>query len=327
MTAATITYKGNEYEIAPIEPLRSDVPASGIFVITPAVAESWNGYNRHNRNKRETGSRDYGADMKNEDFELNGETIKLSRPLLKGENPKVPEGHIVIIDGQHRLDACIKSGKPFVTFVAYGLPPEVIHTVDSGIKRQFKDSLSLSNEKDTALLGSTVRQARAWEMGDQRFGSKSRMTKPQGRKFLADHPELRRSVEVAQQTRHDNPDVRPTVTAVAHWLFMKAEPELAPEFFARVGDGANLDRNHPIMQLRRRLTKDVRSQKVEGRSPDWRIMAYYIRTWNATLANNENFVLFAPGDANSLPEIKTRKQVEEELAKADRLRATREANG
>lgn len=313
-----VEFNGVMYPVAPMDPPKSDTPQMGIFVVTPAVAKSWLDIcNYKNRNERATGSKGYGEDMESDDFPLTGDTLKVSRPLRKGEDPDIPEGSVSFFDGQHRARGCIKSGKPFLTGIAWGLEPDVRSKVDSGMKRAFHDNLRMNGEKHTTLLASLITRARDWEQGYRQVSNKSPMTYAQRDRYLKEHPELRRSAEIAARSVRDNSDLRPAVTALAHWVLMEVEPSYAPEFFARLGDGDMLPKEHPIMQLRRRIQRERKVQDVEGRVSDRKIMVYYIRTWNAALANNTNFVLFSPGDDNKMPEPKTRLQIEAELAKAE----------
>lgn len=325
MSVKSIKINGRSYPVAPLEPPEDDFPQTGIYAFTREVANSWLRYNYKNRAHRQTGSDGYAQDIANGDYDLNGDTIKVSRPLKPGEDPDIPVGHVLLIDGQHRLEAVKKSGKPFVTCIVSGLEPEVRRTVDSGIKRQFYDVLKMNGEVHASILSSVVRRARAWHMGDQKLYLKGGMTKPQGDRFLVDHPELRRSVEIASRIGGENPNVRKSVAALAHWLFMQADESAAPEFFARIGDRAGMPKEHPIMILCRRLESDRVNAKREDRVPDWKQMCYYIRTWNAYLTRRDDFVVFTSGDAKEVPEILTRQSAAAKLKELETKKARQEA--
>lgn len=342
MSVAKVTYEGIEYEIAPMEPEHHDRPSPAYPVaITPAVARSWLKYNYRNRNQRKGAKSDYSSDMREDRYDVNGTTITFSRPLKKGEDERVPEGHVVLIDGQHRLESCIIAGKPFIVYVAYGLNPEVRRTVDTGVKRAFADVLAMGGETNAFVLASVVKRAHAWENDDKHLTlKKSGMTHSQGKDFLADHPELRRSAEIAQRTQHTfhlttQHDLRQSVAGFAHWLFMKADETKTPEFFARLGDGA-VEFGHPISQLRRRLLKDKTERKqVNGDTrrdipfvADWQMLCYYIRTWNEYLkgpnldGSYRNFQMIGNKDREKIPAIWTPKEADawalKQLEKAEK---------
>lgn len=307
MATESVIIDGEEFEIAPLEPPVSTRRQFAEYAITPYVANVWLRKNYNNRKERETGSDAYGVDMAAGNFHITGDSLKFSRPLAKGEDPNVPEGDIVLLDGQHRLSACVKTSTPFVTMVYWGLNPEVRDVLDGGIKRQFADNLRMKGEKETTILGSLVRRVHGWDLGDRRLATKSAVTRSQLQETLKKHPELRRSAEIASRCKTGNPNVRPTITGFAHWLFTQVEPDIAPWFFERLTDGAELPKGHPILQLRDRLARD-KTKRFEDRVPDWRILCYYIRTWNAYLGEKTDFVFVGRNDVDRFPDILTKEQ-------------------
>lgn len=307
MATESVTIDGEIFEIAPLEPPVSTRRQYKEYAITPWVAASWLRWNYNNRNERSTASDAYGSDMKSGDYLITGDSIKISRPLREGEDPNVPAGSVVLLDGQHRLSACVKTGQPFVTLIAWGLEPAVRAVVDSGTKRTFSDNLKMEGEKETGILGSLVRRVYGWDNGDRRLGTKGAVTKAQMQATLDKYPELRRSAEIASRCKSQNSNIRPTITGFAHWLFMRVEPASAPWFFERLADGADLPVGHPILKLRDRLARD-KGKKFQDRVPDWRILCYYIRTWNAMLGEKTDFVFVGRNDVDKFPDVLTREQ-------------------
>lgn len=329
MAIETVIVNDRPYPVAPTEPELHDHPTPAhLMAVTPTVAQAWLGYNWRNRNQREAGKRDYSADMAEGNFAINGTTITFSRPLSAGEDEDIPEGKPVLMDGQHRLEACVRSGVPFVTYVAWGIDPGVRQTIDSGIKRTFGDVLAMRKETNSIVLASIVRKAHAWDHGDQHLiMRKVPATNTQLADFLAEHPELRRSAQIASRTHADfqlstGHALRQSVTGLAHYVLMRADEERAPEFFARLGDGTQLATNHPLMALRRRFIKDITRRQTRRDvpiAPDWQQMCYYIRTWNAYLAwdlsneeereNFPGFSLVGRMDSQRMPKIKSLNEV------------------
>ncbi len=326
MSETTIVVDGDEYPLAPMEPELHDRPTPQyIMVITPAIAKSWLKYNYRNRNQREGGKRDYSNDMREGNYDINGSSITFTRPLGEGEDELVPTGKPMLVDGQHRLESCILANAPFPVYVAFGLKPTARRTVDTGIKRTFADVLSMDGETNSLTLASVVKRAHAWSTGDRHLLlKKSGTTHSQGQEFLAKHPELRRSAEVATHVQalfHMSTQFnsRQSVVGLAHWLFMQHDPTKAPEFFQRVGDGVLDTFDHPINVLRRRLIKDLRdpvqqrgdSRRVIPKVPDWQMLCYFIRTWNIYLRGplpSGDWGVFAPlgaKDQDKMPRIWT----------------------
>lgn len=320
MAVQSTTVNGAKYELAPAEPELHDHPSPSYpVVITPAIARNYLRFNYRNRNQRDQGKRNYGTDMSEGNFDINGDAIRFSRPLTKGEDERVPEGSVVLLDGQHRLQACIDSGAPFVAYVTYGLDPRVRRTIDKGIKRSFADDLKMDGETQSVVLASVIARAYAYSKGDRRLTLKKvTMTNTQGMDFFDEHPELRRSTSEAARV-HDEfleSNIRQSVVGVAHWLFTQADPATAPEFFARLGDGALPSKDVPMYRLRRRILQDKRRRDSSVRKdkfyvPDWQLFCYMIRTWNVQLKNElttdeqakAEFALVGSSDHRQMPDI------------------------
>ena len=118
-----------------------------------------------------------------------------------------------------------------------------------------------------------------WELGDTHFHGGTRFTIPEMRTFVQEHPEIIRSVDVANRVRQVFRAIPPSVVGVAHYVFTKIDPQTAPWFFERLGDGADLHRGHPILTLRESLRSATR-ERAARRYQD-HDMAMLIRAWNA----------------------------------------------
>lgn len=106
---------------------RSDVK---LVTITPEMAEIMLEKNIANRKVNQANVNRIAADMATGNYKLNGETIKIS-----------PNHEI--LDGQHRLLACVKSNMPFTTYIVYNVEREAIGTIDMGKGRSVADSLNV----------------------------------------------------------------------------------------------------------------------------------------------------------------------------------------
>jgi hypothetical protein len=301
MSTLMVTVGGIEYPIAPLSPPESDHPDSGYYAITPEVARAWLAFNYRNRNLRKRELSSYARDIKSGDHDVNGETIKISRPLKDGEDPEIPAGHSVVLDGQHRMRAVIKSGKPIVTLVAYGLDPSVSHTIDSGVRRIQADVFRMSGEKHSAVLASLVRRAWAYEeQNERRFAGNYSPTKKEADEFLNKYGDrLRRAAEIGVWVRQDFKFPPQSVVALAHFVLNGLNEEEAPWFFSHVRDGAEMERNHPIMALRRRFMED-RSNRVAPLVHQQ--LSYFFRAWNGYLENRAmSRIVQAPTDPMPVP--------------------------
>lgn len=113
--------------------------------ITPIMASEYLERNVFNRNLKSIVVDSYARDMRNGKWALNGDTIRFD------ENG-------TLIDGQHRLAACIKAGVPFETFVVTGLPHSVFDTIDNGATRTGGDIFKLNEVPSSNNVAATVRR-------------------------------------------------------------------------------------------------------------------------------------------------------------------------
>lgn len=100
---------------------------TNVEVITPVVAAEYlRAYNVGNRNPNKGQVAYYAKMMQAGEWELNGESIKFSAPC--------PE--IRLLDGQHRLMACVEANVPFETLVVRDVEEKTFDTLDQGWLRK-----------------------------------------------------------------------------------------------------------------------------------------------------------------------------------------------
>ena len=241
-------------------------PTAVVVDVTPDVARVWLRNNTHNRRLRERAVQDYARDMAAGHWNLNGEAIKFAA-----------DG--TVLDGQHRLRAVVAADVTVQMLVVVGLDPAAQETMDTGRKRTTGDVMGLRGEHNAHTLAAILRRVWAWQQGDYKFAGNYAAINRECAQLLAEHPELRRSAEIAVRTRNAFPHIPQSSLGVAHHLFSTIEVDEAAWFFQRIADGAELPLGHPILALRSRVT----SERLDSvRMPESRHMAYLIRTWNAT---------------------------------------------
>lgn len=111
-------------------------PTADIEVITPEVAERYLRMNTANRALRPTAVKEYVAEMENGDWLLGCDAIGFD---VNG----------VLINGQHRLNAVIKSGIPSDFIVARNLPTKSKNALDVGKRRQLHERITIAGHKIT----------------------------------------------------------------------------------------------------------------------------------------------------------------------------------
>lgn len=240
--------------------------AAKAVTVTPAMALTWlNSSNTHNRTLRDNTVAKYARLMKTGKWPLNGEAIKFAA-----------DG--TVLDGQHRLAACVLANASFTTFVITGLPPETQDTMDNGMARTASDMFTLHGEQNTRPLSAITRLVWMWDNGDRRFSGSARPSHIELADLLAKHPDMRRSADVATRIYGTFRPLPMSVLGTAHHLCSRVSVDDAVWFFARLGDGAGMDLGHPVLTLRQRASSD-RDHNV--RASKGRQLGYVMRAWNA----------------------------------------------
>ncbi|MCC8118058.1 MAG: hypothetical protein LIP09_04825 [Bacteroidales bacterium] len=116
-----------------------------VEVVTPAVAAEYLKLNHPNNRPINKGQvAFYANEMTNGNWDLNGEPIKFDT-----------DG--ILIDGQHRLSACVYANAPFETVVVRNAPKRSFLTIDRGILRHAGQMFSMSGVPNANNVSSYVK--------------------------------------------------------------------------------------------------------------------------------------------------------------------------
>lgn len=182
-------------------------------------------------------------------WRFNGDTIKIS-------------SNNEILDGQHRLWACIEAKLPIETVVVTGVERDAFATVDTIRKpRSGGDVLALAG---AASYRGTMAQALTWLLRYQR-GVLTEYRAPQNRIENADieaafaaHPRIAYAAEQATKLRSL---VNPSVLTFIYYLFANHNPALADRMMETLADPAAIGINDPFFRLRAYFTSDHHRKK------------------------------------------------------------------
>lgn len=249
--------------------------APEIVTITPELASDWLARNSSNRPLREYHVNKIARQIENDEWVFNGETIKFN---TKGE----------LIDGQHRLAACIMAMKPIQSIVIYNAPDNAFETIDIGKRRSISDALEQRGEVNTLILSSVLSLLWKYERGKLSakgsgwYGSENTPTTHESLTTLEKHPGVRESIrEVGRGRSKVLSAVAPLAAChyiLTHILHDGADAEDAAEFFRQLNLGVGLEEDSPVWRLRERLIAN-RTARQRLSSPE--IMAITFKAWNA----------------------------------------------
>lgn len=234
-------------------------------IVTPKKAMEWLKRNVHNRPLGQSHVNRLAGAMKAGTWKVNGETIKFN-------------GNGDLIDGQHRLNACVTSGVQFESYVVTGLEHEAFDTIDQGKLRTASDVLARRGEKSYCTLSAAVRIVHMLKT----TGTMSRLGVRADEivSCLEANQGLRQSCEyiLAFQSRI----VQASIAIAMHYLFREKDEDRAGTFWTRVLGGEGLTNGMPEYRLRERLIGNkAASAKLDASD----IIALTIKAWNFAKAS------------------------------------------
>lgn len=244
-------------------------------------------YNTRNRSPKIAQIERYASDILGNTWLWNGSTICVSG----GPDP-------VLLDGQNRLTAVVKAGKPIWSLVVVGLPLSSQDEMDNGSSRTFADTLSIAGEKNPSKLASLVRSDLQWQTGLRDPNSRtSNFSRSQLQKHLDLHPEIRDVLNVSDSAARKF-DINPTLASQCALLFWRIDEEDCREFWKRLGSIGGGQPGDPISTLQSALVT-AQAEKRRGRPMSAKFkMAIILKSWNAFRNGQEVKVLkFKAGGA------------------------------
>lgn len=241
-----------------------------IVKVTPEMATKWLEANTGNRTVREGHVKKLAGLMKAGDWVLNGKAIIFNKSG-------------VLIDGQHRLWACLESGTPFETLVVWDADDNSAITFNNETARKFSDYLHAEGYKDSNLVAAVANFLWDYDNNLIHLGH-SRPVAEQIFETIAKHPAIQESVRVKNTVR----GMRNTVTAGLWVVFGEIADGDRDDFFSQLSDGVGLKATSPIYRLRELLLKDSQAMR---RAPKHYPVAWAIKAWNMHRQNRPCSVL------------------------------------
>lgn len=265
--------------------------------ITPEVAEQMLTANIGNRDIKKS-SIVYKVLQDNE-WEMNGATI-------------VFDEHGVLRDGQHRLSACVKSGKSIESVIVRGVKPESQITMDTGSRRALRDYTKMRGYKNyshVATVGLALYIV-------NRYGLRSYFMDSHGGKatykatisYIDTHYDTFISEIVddvlAIQRAYPGKSIPAGPVAAVLNMFKGADEEDYAEFIAQ------LTNRRPacvsVRSLQDKLRKYVKKSEPKRKTTNKELAAFFVKTWNAYMRGDDIKQLkFAQGGAHpeSFPDV------------------------
>jgi hypothetical protein len=207
-----------------------------IETITPPLAAEYLKFNRTNRRLIEHRVAFYQRQMVEGNWKLSGDSIKFD-----GAN---------LIDGQHRLQAVVRSGITIESVVVRNLASSVFDILDTGRARQAGDVLSSYGYANVFILASAGRYIYHFER--RLVPSSPTLTNQDILSTILRHRDLPGFISDCNVYRFAKSGI---IVASLYWL-EQCSIEKAPAFIERFLKGTELKLTNPIYALRERLISD-----------------------------------------------------------------------
>lgn len=248
------------------------------IMMTPDIGMVWRcGSRTVNRNWKHAKLKKFMAEMNAGLWVRTGQTISMSWDMD-------------ILDGHHRIEAGINTGKSFWTLVAFNCDPRNLGYWDAGSTRQKWDNLQMKGERFTIIMKAYLkllwviesgRLDMAWgHMGDDPLG----FLESSLNEMLEKHPDVRAALEIHQQYYQSFKALSPTM-----WMFVlhylpKCGPNKVEEFAELLSTGLTTDQYSPILHFRNAMISNTASSLKKDAKV---ILAMLIKTWNYWLMGKE----------------------------------------
>ncbi len=220
--------------------------------LTPALAEILLASNPDNRRVSDAVVDRYATDIREGNWKLNGETIKVSADGL-------------LNDGQHRCSAVAKAGRSIHTIIIFGVDRDSRLTIDQGKIRTPGEYLGMQGVPDGNHAAAVAKLI--WQFNTYGLVSSSSHfapTKSQIQEAFKTNPTILDSVRAIPKRASLVGGT--SVLAFCHFMFAKRDVAAAKYFIDRLVKGNGLNEGEPIFLARERLLADRRmplSDKVE----------------------------------------------------------------
>jgi len=277
--------------------ITGDAPYIATMQITPHIAEHWLRVNINNRSLNNAHVLFLAQQMNDGTWsELNGDTIRFD---INGN----------LLDGQHRLNAVIKSGKTFKFLVVFGLPVEYFKTMDTGKVRGAADVLGIEGYKYATIAASICRFMIRWynkpsKAVQRSQNATSRVTNQMVSDFAKKNYEklISYTKTAAHYQNIGDRLMSPTWVGCLLWMFSEKDEREAESFMYKLCTGANVKHKSLLFKLRKKLIESKSSPNK--RLTQTAQFAYVIKTWNADRTGKDLKILaYRPASGEAFPTI------------------------
>ncbi len=267
--------------------------------ITPETAKKMLATNVKNRKIKSVPLSTLEESMSGDEWSLNGESIIFD---INGN----------LLDGQHRLTSCVKTGKTIDAVIVRGVQGDTQDTIDSGTRRHLADYIKMDGYKnytDVSTIGKILMRKADMGITTSLFDNNAtkRSIKAQRRFIHEQHDDrIEPLIQPIRLVTNRYKGVPIQLLGALFDEFRKSGDENFNEFVAQLaGKSAAC---MPVRLLQQKFVENAADMRSHGRGVFKHsvLAAYIIKTWNAYMRGDEmKRLTFTPGGKNPerFPEI------------------------
>jgi hypothetical protein len=254
-----------------------------VVTITPELAEEWLELNiADNRLVRKTTVEKYALYMRSGEWLMTGQPIIFNNGCL--------------IDGQHRLHACIKASTSFQSLVVWNVDANAFEYLDHGLRRNMADALRSRNHANVNTLAAIVRLVVTYERGfTQTFMVERHVTQQDLLSEIEANIETYSMAASVGWRAGDNGFNQSGAGAAYVLLTKQFGHESCEAFMNPAIDGVGLHSNDPRLSLRRFA--------IKSRANNLGQLVAWIKAWNAYSSGKSLQKIYTLQPRQHLPRI------------------------
>ena len=227
-----------------VTPAKAGAASPKAIWVTPEMAQHWLSENKNNRNLNPHRVARYAEDMKSDSWQVTGDALRFSK-----------SGRL--LDGQHRLLACIKAQTAFQSVVFTGLSEESQLLMDQGMVRTQGSQLTILGYERGRDLASAC--TAYWRMDGGRRRMLTRALSPSNSEIyelLEGVLEIEECLGIYFSHKSQSGVRCHSGASIAMYVYMRDfDPDKADSFIKEYLTGVNLKEGSPALALRERVLK------------------------------------------------------------------------
>lgn len=191
-----------------------------------------------------------------------------------------------LLNGQHRLTACIQAGAPIETLVAFGVDDAAFKFMDIGVKRTAGHILAIEGVPNYHWAAAALRIIYAYSSNPIWSGAPGGFMPENDEllEFYYAHNDINKSRSAARSMWNEKL-LTPAWAGALHYICAQKNRQQADGFFETVASGIGIkSKQSPEYLIRSRLTESaiaVGNKKTD----DVALAALFIKAWNAARGN------------------------------------------